>query len=103
MTATLFSEIEEVCPGGDALLGQLYHASTHRLPIPLMQIPDGVKSELALFCYRRGHLREIGLAIAAACDEADLVRVGSLVGSVLFARSTHTAGNTFNTAHPMKA
>ena len=81
MTATLFSEIEEVCPGGDALLGQLYHASTHRLPIPLMQIPDGVKSELALFCYRRGHLREIGLAIAAACDEADLVRVGVLSGA----------------------
>ena len=102
MTATLFSEIEEVCPGGDALFGQLYHASTHRLPIPLMQIPDGVKSELALFCYRRGHLREIGLAIAAACDEADLVQpLGVLKGA--YSSLVLHGREHLDTAHPMKA
>jgi hypothetical protein len=38
---------------------------------------------LALFCYHRSHLHSLGLAIAATCDEDDLVRVGA----ALFARS----------------
>jgi hypothetical protein len=42
---------------------------------------------LALFCYGRSHLYEIGLAIAASCDECDLVQSGGRVGAHLFARS----------------
>jgi hypothetical protein len=42
---------------------------------------------LALFCYHRSHLHSLGLAIAASCDEDDLVRLGGRVGATLFARS----------------
>ena len=42
---------------------------------------------LALFCYHRSHLHSMGLAIAASCDEDDLVRLGGRVGSTLFTLS----------------
>ena len=42
---------------------------------------------LALFCYHRSHLHSMGLAIAASCDEDDLVRVGGRVGANLYTRS----------------
>jgi len=42
---------------------------------------------LALFCYRRSHLHSLGLAIAASCEEDDLVRLGGRVGMTLAARS----------------
>jgi hypothetical protein len=42
---------------------------------------------LALFCYHRSHLHSMGLAIAASCDEDDLVRLGGRVGATLFLRA----------------
>ena len=42
---------------------------------------------LALFCYHRSHLHSMGLAVAATCDEDDLVQVGGRVGANLFLRS----------------
>jgi hypothetical protein len=42
---------------------------------------------LALFCYHRSPLHSMGLAIAASCDEDDLVRLGGRVGATLFPRS----------------
>jgi hypothetical protein len=49
-------------------------------------VPD-IRASLALFCYRRSHLHDLGLAIAASCDESDLVRNGAVIGEILFARS----------------
>src|ERR1700761_4925209 len=48
--------------------------------------PD-IRASLALFCYRRNHLHSMGLAIAASCDENDLVRQGGNAGAVLYACS----------------
>ena len=42
---------------------------------------------LALFCYRRSHLEIAGLAIAATCEEPDLLLAGGALGAALFARS----------------
>jgi hypothetical protein len=78
---------DEVCPVREEFLGQLYRAHPDGLPVLVAAVSPDVRVLLALFCYRRSHLHAIGLAIAASCDEEDLVRSGGGVGAALFARS----------------
>jgi len=78
---------DDACPVGDELLGELYSASKLGLPDLLATVPPPVRAMLALFCYHRSHLHSLGLAIAASCEEDDLVREGGRVGATLFARS----------------
>ena len=78
---------DEVCPVRDELLGELYRARNPGLSDLVKTVAPDVRALLALFCYRRSHLHALGLSIAASCDEEDLVRLGGIVGAVLFARS----------------
>jgi hypothetical protein len=75
---------EDVCPVRDELLGELCHANDRFIPDFVSTLAPDVRASLALFCYRRNHLHSIGLAIAASCDEADLVREGGNAGAFLF-------------------
>ena len=75
------------CPVTDELLGELYRASKHGLAELIATVSPDVRAALASFCYRRGHLQSIGLAIAATCDEHDLVTWGGTAGAALFVRS----------------
>jgi hypothetical protein len=50
-------------------------------------VPNERRSSVALFCYRRSHLEQAGLAVAAACNEEDLVESGGLLGRALFLKS----------------
>jgi hypothetical protein len=43
-----------------------------------------------LFCYPRSHLHELGIAIAASCEEDDLVSIGGRVGAILYSMSKST-------------
>jgi hypothetical protein len=87
MLADQYISDDEVCPVRDELLGELYSASKLGLPALVASVPPRVRAMLALFCYHRSHLHSMGLAIAASCDEDDLVRFGGRVGSTLFTRS----------------
>jgi hypothetical protein len=78
---------DDVCPVGDELLGELYRMSKLGLPGLVATIPPYTRAMLALFCYRRSHLHEIGLAIAASCGEDELVRSGGRLGGALFTKS----------------
>ena len=75
------------CPVTDDMLGQLYRASKDGLPQLIATVSPDLRAALASYCYRRGHLQSIGLAIAATCDEHDLIRWGGTAGAALFARS----------------
>ena len=75
------------CPVGDKMLGQLYRASKEGLTELIATVSPEVRAALAAYCYQRGHLREIGLAVASTCDEHDLVTWGGTAGTALFARS----------------
>jgi hypothetical protein len=87
MLADQYMLDNEVCPVRDELLGELYGASKHGLPALVATVPPTVRAMLALFCYHRSHLHSMGLAIAASCDEDDLVRLGGRVGSTLYSRA----------------
>ena len=78
---------DDVCPVCDELLAELYRASKLGLPALVATVSPDIRAMLALFCYRRSHLYAIGLAIAASCDEDDLVQSGGRIGAALFARS----------------
>ena len=67
------SHDDDVCPVRDELLGELCHADDQFMPDFVSTLAPDIRASLALFCYRRNHLRSIGLAIAASCDEADLM------------------------------
>ena len=78
---------DESCPVGDELLGQMYRASEHGLPVLMESVSSDARAMLALFCYRRSHLHSLALSIAASCTERELVNFGGRVGSTLYALS----------------
>src|SRR6266849_5556316 len=78
---------DEVCPVRDELLGELYRADENSVSDLVASVTPDIRALLALYCYRRSHLHTRGLAIAASCDQDDLVRSGGRVGAFLFARS----------------
>lgn len=83
----MFGLEEDLCPIGDELFGELYRRSKQGLPLLVGTMPPDTRAMLALFCYRRSHLHEMGLAIAVSCDEDDLVWSGGRGGAALFAKS----------------
>jgi hypothetical protein len=78
---------EEICPVSDDFLGVLYRADKHGIAELVATVAPDIRVLLALFCYPRSHLHTLGLAIAATCEEDDLMRCGGRVGAVLYARS----------------
>lgn len=81
---------DDGCPVGDDMLGQLYRTNESGLPALVESVGAETRAMLALYCYRRSHLHAMGVAIAASCEERDLVRLGGRVGSTLFAMSRET-------------
>jgi hypothetical protein len=77
----------DFCPVRDELLGEMYRASEHGLPMLVESVAPEVRAMLALFCYRRSHLHQLALAIAASCTERQLIEIGGRVGSTLYALS----------------
>jgi hypothetical protein len=75
---------DDVCPVGAELLGELCRANDRFMPAFVSTLAPDIRASLALFCYRRNHLRSMGLAIAADCKEADLLREGGGAGAFLF-------------------
>ena len=77
----------DFCPVRDELLGEMYRANENGLPQLVESVSADVRAMLALFCYKRSHLHSLALAIAASCNERDLINIGGRVGSTLYALS----------------
>jgi len=78
---------EEECPVPDDLLGDLYRASPQGLHALVETIPPQVRAMLAVYCSRRSHLANLGLAIASTCERSEMIRSGGEFGAVIFAQS----------------
>ena len=93
---------EERCPVSEDLLGALYRTDKNGFPELLATLKPHDRALLALFCYPRSHLHDLGIAIAATCEESDLLNLGGRVGAILHGISrempqaapspTHAAG-----------
>ena len=75
------------CPVTDDLLGELYRANKNGLAELIATVSPDVRAALALYCYRRGHMK----AIASTCELYDLETAGGTAGAALFARSREAA------------
>jgi hypothetical protein len=91
MLSARFEPADDVCPIRDELLGELCRANDVYVPDFVYGLAPHVRASLALFCYRRGHLHSMGLAIAASCDKDTLERAGGSVGAFIFACSREAA------------
>ena len=89
---------DEICPISEQLLFSLYDAAKRGLPVPVSDVPRERRSSVALFCYRRSHLEEAALAVAATCDEQDLVEAGGPFGRTLFLKSRNVASPPNNSS-----
>ncbi len=78
---------DDLSPVSETLLFRLYDANRSGLPLPIAEIPAHLRPTVALYCYRRGHLEDTAVRIAATCDEEDLVFAGGRAGSALFSKS----------------
>lgn len=72
----------------DELIGRLHRATDTTIHHLMEQFTPQERANLAMFCYRKAHLRRIGLAIAATCDLPSLVqRWGTVLGHAIFTQS----------------
>jgi len=78
---------EETCPVPESLLGDLYRASPEGLHALVESIPAQVRARLAIFCSRRAHLAQLGLALASTCNRNELIKSGDQLGASIFSES----------------
>ena len=69
------------------LIGRLYASHQHGFAELVEPLSQEQRAAVALFCYGRAHLREIGIAVAAMCDEWSLTNAGGKLGEAIFAQS----------------
>lgn len=75
------------CPVSLDVLGTLYRGDAEAVETLLSDIPSATRARLATYLYGKSHLHALGLRVASACTETDLVRVAGTAGAVLFAQS----------------
>ena len=73
----------------DEMLRRLIRANARDIADIVIDLSPQERARLAFFCYARGHLHDIGTAIAATCDLPCLLQVApsNAAGQTLFARS----------------
>jgi hypothetical protein len=73
----------------DALLSRLVRAKEEDVAGIVSSLEPRQRADLAVFCYRRAHLQDIGFAVAATCDLATLIQASpsNAAGHVLYSQS----------------
>jgi hypothetical protein len=72
----------------EELIGRLHNATDAAILHLVEQFTSQERANLAMFCYRKAHLRRIGLAIATTCDLPSLVQQwGTVLGRAIFNQS----------------
>ena len=66
---------ENTCPVSDATLSRLYRAQTAEIQAIAIELPEPQRTQLAVFCYARTHLREVGRDVAALCNSDTIVNL----------------------------
>jgi hypothetical protein len=92
VTASAPTALDDDAVVPEELIGRLLHASESAILDLLDQFSPAERANLAMFCYRKTHLRQIGLSIAATCELSTLVQAwGTGLGRALFTQSRDRA------------
>ncbi len=83
----MLSDLEPGCPVPLDALGRMYRGDERELSETLRRLTAVQRARLAVFCNSRSHMRDLGLRVAATCDEQPLIQVAGAAGSILFAQS----------------
>lgn len=87
-------------PISDELFADVVNLDQARLFALTAKMSRERRALLAMYCYRRSHISEIGLAIAATCDEDDLTFTCGRAGTDLFSKSRERPQPVVNPAQP---
>ena len=73
----------------EAMLARLLRAKEQDIAAIVGEMPERQRAELAVFCYSRAHLHQIGFTIAALCDLPALMQASpsNAAGHLLFEQS----------------
>jgi hypothetical protein len=72
----------------EELIARLHRATENTILDLADRFSPQERANLAMFCYRKAHLRRTGLAIAATCDLPALVQQwGTVLGQAIFTQS----------------
>ncbi|MFD1695305.1 hypothetical protein [Roseibium aestuarii] len=71
------------CPVREDFLARLVTGPGGECVDLTRDLPEETRARLALFCYRRNHLRRVGLLLAATCSKAALVRESGHAGELI--------------------
>ncbi|WP_204934447.1 hypothetical protein [Roseibium sediminis] len=82
----------EGCPVPEEVLGQLINETLSSVTEKTRNMPEHQRSRLAVFCYRRSHLRRLGLAVAANCTRSGLIAEAGHAGEVLYQQAANPEG-----------
>jgi hypothetical protein len=89
---------EDDLPITDKLFADVVGLDQRRLFALIAKVSPDRRALLAMYRYRRSHLSEIGLAIAATCDEDDLTYTCGRAGD-LFSKSRQRPPPKPNAVH----
>ena len=78
---------EPTCPVPLDFVAMLLRSNPQEMSRLLLGLPTDQRASLALYCFRRAHMRSLGLAIATFCGEWELGAVGGQAGELLFSQS----------------
>ena len=70
----------------EAMLARLLQAKAQDIAEIVAPLPERQRAQLAVFCYSRGHLHDIGLAVGATCELPALVNASpsTAAGTALY-------------------
>lgn len=78
---------EDTGPIPEALFREIKQAQTPNAVEIAGSLPEGQRAQLAVFCYRKRHLHELGLRIASTCSLNALLKAAGAGGEVIFKQS----------------
>ncbi|WP_299480468.1 hypothetical protein [uncultured Roseibium sp.] len=87
----------ENCPVPEDLLKNLLDATLHVVSDIGSQLPDHQRAALAVYCYRRSHLRQLGLSLAALCSRTALVMEAGHAGELIHVQAQAHNVHDFDT------
>lgn len=73
----------EDCPVPEDLLKRLLDATLNVVSDVGSQLTEPQRAALAVYCYRRSHLRQLGLSLAALCSRSALMMEAGHAGELI--------------------